>query len=187
MITVEPTRLADVQVVHTHVFEDARGSFTEVFRATAFAEAGLPEAWPQANRSRSQAGVVRGLHFQTRLPQAKLVWCTRGRIWDVAVDVRVGSPTFGAWVGVELDEAPGTALFIPEGFAHGFAALSDVADVSYLCSAPYDPTDDWGVAWNDPALAIPWPVAAPIVSAKDGTHPALAEAAALPGRLPVFR
>ena len=132
-------------------------------------------------------GVVRGLHFQTATPQAKLVWCTQGRIWDVAVDVRVGSPTFGQWVGLELDDAPGTALYIPPGLAHGFCARSEPADVSYLCSAPYDPTDDWGVAFDDPALGIPWPVAAPITSAKDRQHPTLAEAAALPGRLPRYR
>lgn len=186
MITTEPTALPGVLVVRTRVFTDARGSFTETFREPHFAAAGLPAHWPQANRSRSREGVVRGLHFQTRQPQAKLVWCTRGRIWDVAVDVRVGSPTFGQWVGVELDDEPGTALFIPAGFAHGFCSLSEPADVSYLCSAVYDPADDWGVAWNDPALGISWPVSAPIVSAKDELHPVLAAAAAMPGRLPTY-
>lgn len=184
MITVTPTAVPDVQVVTTRVFTDDRGQFTEVFRAEHFAAAGLPAHWPQANRSRSREGVVRGLHFQTATPQAKLVWCTSGRIWDVAVDVRVGSPTFGRWVGLELDDAPGTALYIPAGFAHGFCVLTASADVAYLCSAPYDPADDWGVAFDDPALGIPWPVTAPITSAKDRQHPTLAEAAAMPGRLP---
>jgi dTDP-4-dehydrorhamnose 3,5-epimerase len=186
MVTITPTTLPDVQRVTTRVFTDDRGQFTEVFRAGHFAAAGLPAEWPQANRSRSREGVVRGLHFQTASPQAKLVWCTVGRIWDVAVDVRVGSPTFGRWVAVELDETPGTALYIPAGFAHGFAVLSPTADVSYLCSAPYDPADDWGVAFDDPALAIAWPVASPITSAKDRQHPTLAAAAQLPGRLPRY-
>lgn len=186
MITTTPTALPEVQLVSTRVFTDERGQFTEVFRAAHYAAAGLPTHWPQANRSRSRQGVVRGLHFQVATPQAKLVWCTRGRIWDVAVDVRTGSPTFGRWVGLELGDDPGTALFIPAGFAHGFCALTEPADVAYLCSAPFDPQDDWGVAFDDPTLAIPWPVATPITSAKDRQHPTLAEAAALPGRLPRF-
>lgn len=186
MITVEPTALAEVQLVRTRVFRDARGTFTEVFRATHFAEAGLPTVWPQANRSRSAAGVVRGLHYQRAQPQGKLVWCTQGRIWDVAVDVRDGSPTFGRWVGVTLDDEPGTALFIPEGFAHGFCALTPTADVAYQCTAIYDPTDDWGIAFDDPALAIAWPVDVPIVSDKDRRHPTLAEARAMGGRLPPY-
>lgn len=187
MITVSATPLAGVQRVQTRVFTDDRGAFTETFRREHFEAAGLPGEWPQANRSRSRRDVVRGLHFQTRQPQAKLVWCTHGRIWDVAVDVRVGSPTFGHWTAVELDDTPGAALFIPEGFAHGFAALTESADVAYLCTAAYAPDDDWGVAWDDPALAIPWPVAAPQLSAKDRVHPTLAEAARMAGRLPVYR
>jgi dTDP-4-dehydrorhamnose 3,5-epimerase len=186
MITTEPTSLPGVLLVRTRVFTDERGSFTEVFREPHFAAAGLPARWPQANRSRSRLGVVRGLHFQTATPQAKLVWCTRGRIWDVAVDVRVGSPTFGQWVGCTLDDEPGRALLIPAGFAHGFCALTEPADVAYLCSAVYDPADDWGVAWNDAALGITWPTDALITSAKDGAHPTLAVAATIPGRLPQF-
>jgi dTDP-4-dehydrorhamnose 3,5-epimerase len=187
VITVVPTALPGVVQVHTRVFQDDRGAFTETFRREHFVAAGLPGDWPQANRSRSRQGVVRGLHFQTRQPQAKLVWCTHGRIWDVAVDVRVGSPTFGQWAAVELDDTPGTALFIPEGFAHGFAVLADHTDVAYLCSAPYAPDDDWGVAWDDPALGIPWPVTQPLLSPKDRAHPTVAQAADIAGRLPPFR
>lgn len=185
MVSVEPTAIPDVRVVRARVFADDRGWFAETFRAEHFAAAGLPTAWVQDNRSRSRRNVVRGLHYQRRRPQAKLVWCTVGKVWDVAVDLRPWSPTFGRWVAVELTDEPGTALFIPEGFAHGFCALTERADLAYKCTAPYDPTDDLGVRWDDPALAIPWPVRDPSVSPKDAAQPTLAEAQAAGDRLPL--
>ncbi len=183
MITVTPTALPEVQVVTSRVFADARGFFVETYRAEHFAAHGLPTTWVQDNRSRSAQGTLRGLHFQRRQAQGKLVHCLRGEIWDVVVDVRVGSPTYGRWVGMTLTEAPGTALYVPEGFAHGFCALTDDAEVLYKCTAAYDPADEAGVRWDDPALAIAWPVRAPRLSAKDAALPTLAEAAAA-DRLP---
>jgi dTDP-4-dehydrorhamnose 3,5-epimerase len=184
-VIVRPTELPEVLAVQFRVFDDARGFFLETFNAARFAAAGLPIAWVQDNRSHSSLGVVRGLHFQRRAPQAKLVWCARGEVWDVAVDVRVGSPTFGRWMSRTLTERPGEALFIPPGFAHGFCALTDGAELIYKVTTPYDATDDFGVRWDDPALGIPWPVPAPLLSAKDVQLPSLAEAERL-GELPVF-
>ncbi len=151
------------------VFGDARGFFAETFRAEW-----LPgESWVQDNHSRSKRGTVRGMHFQTG--QAKLVRCARGRIWDVVVDIRPGSPTFGEWQAWELDDERLHALYVPVGFAHGFAVLSDEADVVYKCSTYYDPARESGFAYDDPAVGIAWPVDEPLVSARDRDAPALRE------------
>lgn len=169
------TRLPGVLLIEPVVHHDARGCFYESYQAGRFAQHGLPTRWAQDNLSRSYAGVLRGLHFQTRGPQGKLITATRGRIYDVAVDVRSGSPTFGEWVSVVLDEAEPRSLYVPPGFAHGFCVLSEIAEVAYKCTTPYDAASDTGVRWDDPDLGIPWPVTDPILSEKDRALPRLAE------------
>ncbi len=167
---VERTSLPGVLVVTPRVFRDARGFLLEAFNTRAFAAAGLPTEFVQDNHSRSAAGVVRGLHYQLQHPQGKLVRVTRGRIFDVAADVRVGSPTFGRWVGIELSDREHRMVWIPPGFAHGFCALADDTDVVYKCTEFYVPEDDRGVLWSDPDLAISWPASAAQVSAKDAGY-----------------
>lgn len=182
-MTVRETSLPGLLVVEPRVFEDARGFFLERYHAGRYAEAGLDAAFVQDNHSRSRRGTVRGLHFQRRHPQGKLVEVARGRIWDVAVDLRRGSPTFGRWEAVELSDATHRQLWVPPGFAHGFAVLSDVADVLYKCTDVYRPGDEGGVAWDDPDLGVAWPVEAPpVLSDKDRALPRLAELE--PGDLP---
>ena len=176
------TPMPGVLVLEPRVFGDDRGFFLETFNAARFAEHGLPTEFLQDNHSRSARGVLRGLHYQRRSPQGKLVSVVRGEVWDVAVDIREGSPTFGKWFGMTLSEARRQLLWIPPGFAHGFCVLSESADFLYKCTTLYDAADDRGVRWDDPALGIEWPVADPILSAKDRALPSLAEAAgALPG------
>ena len=164
-------------------FSDQRGFFVETFNSRTFESAGLPAVFVQDNQSHSKRGVLRGLHFQRSKPQGKLVRAVRGTIFDVAADIRVGSPTFGKWVGVELDDTSMKALWIPPGFAHGFCALSEEADVLYKCTSLYDPADESGVVWNDPLIGITWPVSSPVLSDKDR------RLAALDGRLdlPAYR
>lgn len=145
----------------------------EVYRAERYRELGLDATFVQDNLSRSRRGVVRGLHFQRRYPQGKLISVVRGAIYDVAVDLRPGSETFGEHVGVELSDANGRQLWVPPGFAHGFAALTP-ADVLYKCTDVYHPDDEGGLCWNDPALGIEWPVPRPILSERDRMHPLLA-------------
>lgn len=152
----------------------------ETFNLAAFREAGLPETFVQDNHSSSRRGVLRGLHYQEPSPQGKLVRCTRGAVLDVAVDIRVGSPTFAQWVGVELSEQNRTMLWIPEGFAHGFCALSDVADVLYKCTTLWDGKNDRSLIWNDPDIGIDWPVSEPLLSPKDAAAPTLRTATVLP-------
>lgn len=173
-VQIHPTGLPGVLVIEPRVFTDDRGFFYEVFRAERFAAAGLPTSFAQDNHSRSTRGVLRGLHFQADRPQGKLITCVRGRILDVAVDIRVGSPTFGRWTGVELDEAKPVGLWIPPGFAHGFHVLSDVADVVYKCTETYAAELDRGILWSDPALGIDWGTTAPLLSPKDASLPSLA-------------
>jgi dTDP-4-dehydrorhamnose 3,5-epimerase len=175
-----PTALPDVVLVEPRVFPDHRGFFFELFNAGRFKAAGLDLAFVQDNFSRSKKGVVRGLHFQEPQAQGKLVRTLRGRIWDVAVDIRVGSPTFGRWVGETLDDENRKALWIPPGFAHGFCALSDEADVEYKCTALYAPECEQTLLWNDPELGIPWPATAPILAPKDEAGTPLARLAPLP-------
>ena len=163
---VEETPLAGLLVVRPAVFPDERGFFLEPYRVERYAPHGI-DVQAQDNHSRSTRGVLRGLHFQTRPGQDKLMRCGRGRIWDVAVDVRLDSPTYGEWFGIELDDVEHAQLYVPIGFAHGFAVLSDEADVMYKVSNPYDGATEAGVAWDDPDLAIDWKVDDPIVSARD--------------------
>ena len=172
-MTVRDTSLPGVLVVEPRVFADARGFFLERYHAARYAEAGVGGPFVQDNHSRSARGVVRGLHFQRRHPQGKLVGVVRGEVWDVVVDLRAGSPTFGRWEGHRLSDAEPRQLWVPPGFAHGFAAVSDVADVVYKCTDVYRPGDEGGVAWDDPDLAISWPVDRPALSDKDRAHPRL--------------
>ena len=179
--------LSGVLLVEPDVYADERGFFLETWREARYREHGFPDvAFVQDNHSRSARGVLRGLHFQKEFPQGKLVQVTRGRVFDVAIDVRLGSPDFGRWVGHELSEDNHCQLWIPPGFAHGFCALSDLVDVSYKCTDIYRPDDDFGVIWNDRDLAVDWPFDKPLLSEKDKGLPTLAEAIEA-DRLPVFQ
>lgn len=161
------TRLPGVVVVEPKVFRDERGSFLESWSLQRYRDAGLPAEFVQDNVSVSRRGVLRGLHYQEPNPQGKLVSVLRGEVFDVAVDIRVGSPTFGRWVGYLLSEENARQLYVPEGFAHGFVVLSESATVSYKCTSYYDPASEGTVLWSDPAIGIEWPVREPILSAKD--------------------
>lgn len=159
-------------LLKTKVFEDSRGFFSELYRTDLFGSAGIPFTCEQINHSRSSHGVLRGLHYQ--LPpkaQAKLVCVTEGEIFDVAVDIRKGSSTFGRWFGMRLTSTDHSMLFIPEGFAHGFTVLSPYADVIYSCSNGYAPDLERGIIWDDPGLAINWPIARPVISRRDQEWP----------------
>jgi len=170
-----PTDLAGVILIEPQVFRDDRGFFLETFRADKYGDAGIPTTFVQDNHSSSVKGTLRGLHLQWRRPQGKLVRVIRGEIWDVAVDIRRDSPTFGRWTAATLSAENFHQLYVPPGCAHGFCVLSDVADVEYKCTALYDPSGEAGVAYNDPALAIPWPVTEPILSPRDQRHGTLRE------------
>ena len=178
------TDLPGCLVLEPRVFEDARGFFYESFNLDKLATEGLSPRFMQGNVSRSSRGVLRGLHFQNPKAQGKLVSVLEGEVWDVAVDVRRGSPDFGRWCGVLLSAENKRHFWIPEGFAHGFVTLSEQALFTYLCTDTYDPAADAGIRWDDPQLAIDWPVAAPVLSDKDAKLPRLAEVA--PERLPVY-
>ena len=169
------TRLDGLVLVEPRVHGDERGFLVETFSARDWAEAGIDVDFVQDNHSRSAEGILRGLHFQTEPGQAKLVRCVRGRIWDVAVDLRRESATYGQWEGYELDDITHRQLFVPVGFAHGFCVLSEVADVHYKVSSYYDPQTEAGIAWDDPNVAIEWPVAEPRLSERDRTAPRLTE------------
>ncbi|SFU50007.1 dTDP-4-dehydrorhamnose 3,5-epimerase [Paenacidovorax caeni] len=181
---MKATRLAipDVVLIEPKVFGDARGFFFESFNQKAFNEAtGTNHAFVQDNHSRSSQGVLRGLHYQIQQPQGKLVRVARGRVWDVAVDIRKSSPTFGQWVGAELSEDNQHQLWVPPGFAHGFVVLSESADFLYKTTDYYAPEHERCIAWNDPQLAIAWPIAgAPSLSAKDMQGFAFAQAPVYP-------
>jgi dTDP-4-dehydrorhamnose 3,5-epimerase len=177
---VTPQAVPDVLLVEPKVFGDARGFFLESFQARRYAEAGILGPFVQDNLSRSARGTLRGLHFQEPMAQGKLVTVLRGSVFDVAADVRRGSPTFGRWVGVELSEENHRQLWIPPGFAHGFCVTSEVADFFYKCTELYSPASERAIVWNDPDLGIKWPVAEPLLSAKDGAAPTLANAPVLP-------
>jgi dTDP-4-dehydrorhamnose 3,5-epimerase len=168
-----------VELIKPRRIADDRGYFCETFNERTFAEFGIRERFVQDNTSLSyRVGTIRGLHFQTPPhSQAKLVRCTRGRIWDVVVDLRRGSPTYGQWVATELSAASGEQLFIPVGFAHGFCTLEPDTEVSYKVSAFYAPENDGGVRWDDPTLALPWPLppSGPVLSQRDNTLPFLAD------------
>lgn len=171
------TNLPDVLIIEPCVFGDARGFFMETWNAAGFAAAGLDLGFVQDNHSRSQKGVLRGLHFQNPGPQGKLVRVTNGAVFDVAVDLRASSPTFGQWVGVELSAANKRMFWVPEGFAHGFLTLEDDTDFLYKCTAPYAPQSEYTLAWDDPAVGIEWPVGGLdlIISEKDARGLSLAQ------------
>lgn len=175
---VERLAIPDVLIVEPAVFADARGAFFETWHLARYRDAGIPDHFVQDNQSTSRRGVLRGLHAQGRTPQAKLVRVVVGAVFDVAVDARPGSATFGHWVGVELSAANRRQCYVPGGFLHGFCVLSETAEVEYKCSTLYAPADEIGVVWNDPTLAIAWPVTEPIVSPRDAALPTFAETVA---------
>jgi dTDP-4-dehydrorhamnose 3,5-epimerase len=172
-----PTELEGLVLLEPQVHGDERGFLVETFSAPAWRSVGVDVDFVQDNHSRSSERILRGLHFQTSPGQAKLVRCARGRIWDVAVDLRRGSPTFGRWEGHELDDRAHRQLFVPVGFAHGFCVLGEVADVHYRLSSPYDPETEAGIAWDDPDVAVAWPISDPRTSERDRSAPRLAEIA----------
>jgi dTDP-4-dehydrorhamnose 3,5-epimerase len=178
-----PTAIPEVIVVQPDVHRDGRGFFFEVYHAAKFRDGGIDVAFVQDNHSRSTRGTLRGLHAQRLHPQAKLVRVLDGEVFDVAVDVRRGSPTFLRWVGVTLTAENRHQLYVPVGFVHGFCVLSDTAEVEYKCSALYDPADEIGVTWDDPDLGVTWPTSAPVLSKKDAALPRLRE---IEDRLPVW-
>lgn len=171
---VTPLAIPDVLLVTPTLHHDARGFFVETYSAVRYAAAGIAATFVQDNHSHSTQHTLRGLHYQAGPGQAKLVRVTRGHIWDVAVDIRSDSATFGRWVATTLDAEAHQQLFIPAGFAHGFIVLSERADVLYKVTTPYDAALERGLAWDDVDLAIDWPVAAPLLSARDRHNPSLA-------------
>ncbi len=172
------TKLDGPILVKPTVHGDERGFFVETFREDAWAAAGVSAAFVQDNQSRSRRGTVRGIHFQTQPGQGKLVRCARGRVWDVVVDLRRGSPTFGEWESAVLDDVHGHQLWIPIGFGHGFCVLSDVADFAYKCTAYYDPATESGIRFDDPDVGIEWPSGMELLySQRDRDAPRLAEVA----------
>ena len=172
--TFTETEIKDVFIIDTKVFGDDRGYFTETYKKTDFDDAGLKYEFVQDNQSRSKKGVLRGLHFQKEHPQAKLVRVLEGEVFDVAVDLRKGSPTYGKWVGVVLSEKNRRQFMIPRGFAHGFLVMSDYATFCYKCDDVYHPEDEGGIMWNDPDIGIEWPFTDNIqLSEKDMKHPLL--------------
>lgn len=168
-----PTRIEDVLLIEPKVFEDARGFFMETYVADRFREHGIDVEFVQDNHAASSKGVLRGMHYQIRHGQAKLVRVVQGEVFDVAVDVRPGSRTFGHWVGYNLSADNKRQLYVPAGFAHGYCVLSDTAEFIYKCSDYYHPEDEGGLIWNDPDVGIEWPVTDPILSQKDTNHPRL--------------
>lgn len=178
------TELPGCLILEPRVFGDDRGFFYESFNSDTFKKIGLDLVWRQGNVSASAKGVLRGLHYQWPKPQGKLVSVTQGKVWDVAVDIRRHSPTFGKWAAAVLSAENKRQLWIPEGFAHGFVVLSDTATFTYLCTETYDAAADANIAWNDADLAIDWPVSSPLLSSKDAVAPILAD---IPeDRLPLY-
>jgi dTDP-4-dehydrorhamnose 3,5-epimerase len=180
-----PSAIPGVVVIEPDVHHDPRGFFLETYHAVKYRAAGvgINGVFVQDNHSRSIAGTLRGMHLQLRRPQGKLVRVVEGEIFDVAVDVRRGSPTFGQWVGVTLSADNFKQCYIPPGFAHGFAVVSPIAQVEYKCTDIYDSQDELGINWSDPAIGIRWPIAQPFLSERDARHPLLAQVAE---RLPIF-
>lgn len=176
------TGIPGLIVIEPAVHADQRGFFMECWRSMAYAQAGLPDRFVQCNLSQSGQGVVRGLHYQYPEPQGKLVCALQGRVFDVGVDIRRGSATFGMWAGVELSAENHRQLYVPEGFAHGFCVLGESALLGYLCTAEYRAEYDAALAWDDPDIGIDWPVGSPRLSDKDGRAPRLADIP--PDRLP---
>jgi dTDP-4-dehydrorhamnose 3,5-epimerase len=180
-VNLNKINFPEIKQIDLKVFPDDRGFFSERYHQQRFADSGLPRAFAQDNHSRSKPGVIRGLHYQHSPAQGKLVGVIRGKIWDVVVDIRKNSPTFGKWQSFELDDANGKLLWIPGGFAHGFCILgNDDADVIYKVDVPYSPQNEGGIAFNDPDLGIEWPVLNPIVSGKDKMLPSFKDYSANP-------
>ena len=169
------TDIEGVRVIEPDVHADGRGYFLETFHAEKYRAGGVAGPFVQDNHSRSVGGTVRGLHLQLRRPQGKLIRVIEGAIYDVAVDVRRGSPTYGRWFAVVLSAENFKQCYIPPGFAHGFCVTTPIAQVEYKCTDLYDRASEIGIAWDDPALAIPWPVADPLLSERDRRHPRLSE------------
>jgi dTDP-4-dehydrorhamnose 3,5-epimerase len=178
-----PAAIPGVVVIEPDVHRDPRGFFLETYHAEKYRAGGVPGVFVQDNQSRSMGGTIRGLHLQLRRPQGKLIRVIEGEIFDVAVDVRRGSPDFGKWVGVTLSAGNFKQCYIPPGFAHGFAVVSEVAQVEYKCTDLYDPGGEIGIAWNDPAIGVAWPVERPVLSERDKHHPVLS---AVMAQLPPF-
>ncbi len=176
-ITITRLSIPEVLLIEPRVFGDERGFFLETYKRSQFAEMGVTQTFVQTNHSRSCRDVLRGLHYQLPpMAQGKLVMTLRGAVFDVAVDIRRHSPTYGQWVGELLSDENHRLLYIPPGFAHGFCVVSDIADFVYQVSAEYSPAHDRGIRWNDPALGVRWPILAPLLSPKDAALPLLHEA-----------
>ena len=178
-----PAEIPGVVIIEPDVYKDSRGFFLETYHAEKYLAGGIAGSFVQDNHSRSVKGTLRGLHLQLSRAQGKLVRVIEGEIFDVAVDVRRGSPTFGKWMGVTLSADNFRQCYLPPGFAHGFAVVSPVAQVEYKCTDIYDPKSELGIAWNDPAIGINWPIAEPLLSERDTRHLPLS---AVIDRLPVF-
>lgn len=183
-MNVKELEIPGIFLVEPKVFVDERGFFVETYHAERYAEFGISSRFVQDNHSKSQRGTLRGLHYQLGQPQGKLVWVTQGEVFDVAVDIRKGSPYFGQWVGVTLSAQNRRQLYIPEGFAHGFCVTSETAEFQYKCTDYYAPDEERGVAWNDPEINIDWPVEEPILSEKDQGYTKLSEMGV---ELPLFK
>ena len=182
---ITPTRIPEVLLIEPQIFTDHRGRFVQSYHLGGYLEHGIPERFVQDNISHSRRHVLRGLHYQLGRPQGKLVTAVAGEIFDVAVDIRRGSPTFGRWVGTTLSAENCRQVYIPEGFAHGLCVLSESATVYYKCTDYYAPAEERSIRWDDPALAIAWPVSAPILSDRDRSAPSLSTMS--PDDLPRFR
>jgi len=172
---VEPTALPGLKLIEPHCFADERGFFLESFHAKRYGESGISDSFVQDNLSRSVQGVLRGLHFQVTKPQAQIVTVIRGRVFDVTVDLRPGSSTFGRWYGVELSDEGPRQIYMAPGFAHGFCVLSESVDLHYKVSRFYDQHDEGGLIWNDQDIGIVWPIKDPIISKRDRAYPRLRE------------
>jgi dTDP-4-dehydrorhamnose 3,5-epimerase len=179
---IEQTGLAGLLLIEPGCFRDGRGFFLETFQMPRYRDVGIDDDFVQDNHSRSVKGVLRGLHFQIRHPQAQIVTVMRGQIFDVAVDLRSSSATFGRWFGAQLTDEGPCQLYMAPGFAHGFCVLSDFADLHYKVSRLYDHSDEGGLVWNDPDIGILWPIKTPIVSKRDASYPKFRELD--PERLP---
>lgn len=175
-MNVVETELPGVKIIEPRVFEDKRGFFLETYNEARYHEAGIDIRWIQDNHSQSRKGTLRGLHYQVENAQDKLVWAVRGEAFDVAVDIRPGSATFGKWVGVVLSAAKKNQILVPKGFAHGFCVLSDECEIMYKCSDVYNREGEGGIIWDDPTIAIDWPITDPILSDKDAALPTIDKA-----------
>jgi dTDP-4-dehydrorhamnose 3,5-epimerase len=181
-MNITPTAIEGLLIVEPRLFSDNRGFFTETYHKSRYQESGINRVFVQDNLSSSVQNTLRGLHYQIRYPQAKIVQVIAGKVFDVAVDIRTGSRTFGKWTGVHLSGKNLRQLYIPEGFAHGFCVISKTALVSYKCSDFYHPEDEGGIIWSDPDINIDWPIKDPVISEKDLRYPRLSEL--LPEQLP---